>query len=84
MKQVLELLGKPQSLIQYVKDRPHDRRYAIDAAKAKHELGRAPRYRFEEALGATVRWYLEHRSWWERVISGEYLRCCEKQYGSRA
>jgi dTDP-glucose 4,6-dehydratase len=84
VKQVLELLGKPQSLVKYVKDRPgHDRRYAIDAAKAKRELGWAPRHRFEDALAATVRWYVEHRPWWERIISGEYLRYYEKQYGAR-
>ena len=84
VKQVLELVGKPQSLVKYVKDRPgHDRRYAIDAAKAKRELGWAPRHRFEDALAATVRWYVEHRPWWERIISGEYLRYYEKQYGAR-
>ncbi len=81
---VLELVGKPRSLIQFVKDRPgHDRRYAIDAAKAARELGWSPRRRFEEALADTVRWYLEHRPWWERVISGEYLKYYERQYGGR-
>ena len=81
---MLELLGKPQSLIQFVKDRPgHDRRYAIDAAKAKRELGWMLRHRFEDALAATVRWYVEHRPWWERIISGEYLKYYEKQYGAR-
>jgi dTDP-glucose 4,6-dehydratase len=85
VKQVLKLVGKPESLIKYVKDRPgHDRRYAIDAAKAQRELGWAPRHRFEDALGTTVRWYVEHRAWWERIISGEYLRYYEKQYGTRA
>jgi dTDP-glucose 4,6-dehydratase len=84
VRQVLRLLGKPESLISYVKDRPgHDRRYAIDAAKAKAKLGWAPRHTFEDALAATVRWYLEHRPWWERIISGEYLRYYERQYGGR-
>src|SRR5512142_195017 len=67
VKLVLELVGKPQSLITYVKDRPgHDRRYAIDAAKATRELGWTPRRRFEDALAETVRWYVDHRAWWER------------------
>ncbi len=84
VKQVLALLGKPESLIQYVKDRPgHDRRYAIDSSKAQAALGWTPRHRFEEALASTVRWYVENRPWWERVISGEYLRYYEKQYGGR-
>ncbi len=84
VKLVLELVGKPQSLITYVKDRPgHDRRYAIDAEKARRELGWAPRRRFEDALAETVRWYVDHRAWWERIISGEYLKYYEKQYGAR-
>jgi dTDP-glucose 4,6-dehydratase len=84
VKQVLALLGKPESLVQYVKDRPgHDRRYAIDPRKAEGELGWAPGHRFEEALAATVRWYVEHRAWWERILTGEYLRYYEKQYGGR-
>ncbi len=85
VKQVLKLVGKPESLIKYVTDRPgHDRRYAIDAAKAQRELGWAPRHGFEDALAATVRWYVDHRAWWERIISGEYLSYYEKQYGARS
>ena len=84
VKTVLRLLGKPESLIQYVKDRPgHDRRYAIDSSRARRELGWAPRRRFDEALAATVAWYLEHRAWWERVRSGAYLEYYDRQYGSR-
>jgi dTDP-glucose 4,6-dehydratase len=83
VKQVLSLVGKPESLIEYVKDRlGHDRRYAIDSSKAQAMLGWAPRHRFEEALAATVRWYVENRPWWERVISGEYLKYYDKQYGA--
>jgi dTDP-glucose 4,6-dehydratase len=67
-----------------VKDRPgHDRRYAIDASKAAAKLGWTPRHRFEDALAATVRWYVDHRPWWERIISGEYLSYYTKQYGAR-
>jgi dTDP-glucose 4,6-dehydratase len=85
VKAVLRLVGKPESLIQYVKDRPgHDRRYAIDARKATRELGWEPRHRFEEALAATVQWYREHRGWWERIRTGEYLHYYERQYGGRA
>jgi len=82
---VLDILGKPRSLVKFVKDRPgHDRRYAIDASRAARELDWAPRHRFEEALRTTVAWYVEHRGWWERVISGEYQRYYDKQYGNRA
>ncbi len=82
---VLDLLGKPQSLIQFVKDRlGHDRRYAIDASKVQRELGWGARHRFEEALAGTVRWYCEHRPWWEDIISGEYRTYYERQYGGRA
>jgi dTDP-glucose 4,6-dehydratase len=85
VKLVLELVGKSESPIQYVKDRPgHDRRYAIDASRACRELSWAPRHRFEEALAATVQWYREHRGWWERIRTGEYLGYYEKQYGGRS
>jgi len=81
---VLERLGKPESLIRHVTDRPgHDRRYAIDSAKAARELGWAPRRKFEEALADTVTWYLDHRPWWERILSGEYTRYYAQQYGGR-
>jgi dTDP-glucose 4,6-dehydratase len=84
VRRVLAQLGKPESLIQYVKDRPgHDRRYAIDATRARTRLGWAPRHAFEEGLAETVRWYVEHRGWWERVLSGEYREYYERQYGSR-
>ena len=84
VKRVLRLLDKPESLIKFVKDRPgHDRRYAIDSGKAQAKLGWAPRRRFEDALAETVRWYLDHRAWWEAIISGDYLRYYERQYGGR-
>jgi dTDP-glucose 4,6-dehydratase len=70
---VLALLGKTRSLVAFVKDRPgHDRRYAIDDAKARRELGWAPRRSFDLGLAETVRWYVEHRGWWERILSGAY------------
>jgi dTDP-glucose 4,6-dehydratase len=57
----------------FVSDRPgHDARYAMDATKISHDLGWTPRYSFETGLRQTVQWYLENRSWWERVRSRLY------------
>ncbi len=62
-----------EKLIEFVTDRPgHDARYAIDAGKIKAELGWQPRHGFEDGLRQTVRWYLDHKDWWERVMSGAY------------
>jgi len=84
VRKVLDLVGKPHALIQYVKDRPgHDRRYAIDASKARRDLLWAPLRGFEDALSATVEWYRANRAWWERILSGEYLRSHERRYGGR-
>lgn len=64
---------KYRDLITFVKDRPgHDERYAIDASKIERELGWTPEQTFESGLRKTVRWYLENRQWWERVLSGSY------------
>jgi dTDP-glucose 4,6-dehydratase len=82
-REILGLLGKPESLIQPVADRPgHDRRYALDAAKV-WRLGWAPRYPFASALEATVRWYCEHEAWWRPLKSGEFRAYYERQYGRR-
>jgi dTDP-glucose 4,6-dehydratase len=60
-------------LITFVTDRPgHDQRYAIDASKIRRELGWRPRWTFDEGLRSTVRWFLDNRGWWERVMSGAY------------
>jgi dTDP-glucose 4,6-dehydratase len=68
-------LGSYRELITFVADRPgHDRRYAIDAAKIRRELGWAPSHSFVDGLRATVRWYLDHRGWCERITSGVYRR----------
>ena len=77
----LETLSKPESLITYVRDRPgHDRRYAIDNTKITTELGWAPAYTFEEGIRETIRWYLDHPGWVERVTSGAYQRYYQEMY----
>lgn len=84
VKAVLKELGKPESLITYVKDRPgHDRRYAIDPTKIETELGWRPTYNFEQGIKVTVKWYLENKDWWEKIISGEYQEYYEKMYANR-
>ncbi len=84
VKLILQKLGKPESLITFVKDRPgHDRRYAIDASKIERELGWRPQETFESGIEKTIQWYLEHRKWWERIISGEYQKYYELQYEKR-
>jgi len=83
-KKILELLEKGQDLIEYVKDRPgHDRRYAMDYAKIKKELGWQPRTSFDEGMKKTVEWYKANEDWWREIKSGEYLKYYEKQYGER-
>ncbi len=70
---LLTLLGKPDTLISFVRDRPgHDRRYAIDAGRIQAELGWEPRHTFQSGMRETVAWYLDHRDWWERVRSEAY------------
>jgi len=81
--EILRWLGKPDSLIRLVADRPgHDRRYALDATKL-WKLGWAPRYPFGSALETTVRWYREHETWWRPLKSGEFRAWYERQYGNR-
>jgi dTDP-glucose 4,6-dehydratase len=81
---LLRTMGKPESLITYVKDRPgHDRRYAIDAGKIKKELGWEPAITFEQGLPRTVEWYLSHELWWQRIISGAYQEYYKEMYEHR-
>lgn len=84
VKLILKKLGKSEDLIEYVKDRPgHDRRYAIDSSKIQNELGWKPSFEFEQAMDYTIEWYLKNKTWWERIISGEYQKYYELQYGNR-
>ncbi len=73
VRKLLALLGKPDTLIRFVTDRPgHDRRYAMNTTKARTDLKWEPTKGFEDGLAATVSWYLEHRVWWERVLTEAY------------
>jgi len=84
VKTILKALGKPESLIKYVTDRPgHDMRYAIDPTKIETELGWKPTYTFDTGIEMTINWYLENREWWENIISGEYQNYFDKMYGNR-
>ncbi|MBN9522079.1 dTDP-glucose 4,6-dehydratase [bacterium] len=79
---LLDLLGKPRTLIKYVKDRPgHDRRYAIDCAKAERELGWTPQWTFETGIRETIAWYRENAAWVAGIKTKDYLNYYEKQYG---
>ncbi len=83
-KKILALVGKDESFIDYVKDRPgHDVRYAIDAGKLRNALGWKSEVSFDEGLKQTVEWYETHRDWWEKIKSGDYLKYYQKQYGKR-
>ncbi len=82
VREILRLCGRGEDLIRYVKDRPgHDRRYAMDATKARRDLEWSPRWRFEDGLAATVRWYGEHRRWWERLKDPGFKAYYARQYG---
>ncbi|MEJ3718861.1 dTDP-glucose 4,6-dehydratase [Paenibacillus polymyxa] len=84
VKTILKELGKPESLISYVQDRPgHDRRYGIDPTKIMNELGWKPKHSFETGIKETIRWYLDNEEWWTRIQSGEYQQYYAKQYDSR-
>ena len=80
-KKILALLGKDESYIKFVKDRPgHDLRYAINFSKIRKELGWKPKHSFDEALKKTVEWYKNNKSWWKKIKSGEFLEYYKKHY----
>lgn len=83
IKLILKIMGKEESLIEFVKDRPgHDLRYSIDASKIKNELGWEPEYKFEDALKETIEWFKKNKQWWENIVnSSDYKEYYEKQYG---
>jgi dTDP-glucose 4,6-dehydratase len=81
---LLALAGKPESLIQYVKDRPgHDRRYALSSEKILRETGWRPKVDFETGLARTIEWYRANAPWVARVRSGEYRNYYERNYANR-
>ena len=81
VKTILKVLGKPESLITYVTDRPgHDRRYAIDPTKMETELGWKPVYNFDTGIVETIKWNVENKEWLANVESGEYQNWLERHY----
>ena len=84
VKIILKALNKPEFLITHVTDRKgHDMRYAIDPAFIHAELGWLPKTKFEDGIQMTIQWYLDHKSWWEDIVNGEYQNYYERMYGGR-
>ncbi|WP_248927701.1 dTDP-glucose 4,6-dehydratase [Paenibacillus hamazuiensis] len=82
---ILQELGKPFSLIEFVPDRlGHDRRYAIDSAKIRSQLGWNPLYTFEEGIVQTVNWYVSHAEWWQSILDGTYRRIDQAGRGGQS
>ena len=78
---ILKALDKPETLIKNVEDRKgHDMRYAIDPHKLETELGWKPRYNFDTGIQQTIQWYLDNKTWWQNILSGEYQNYFEKMY----
>ena len=84
VKLILQALGKPESLITFVTDRKgHDMRYAIDPTFIHEKLGWLPETKFADGIQKTIEWYLDNKSWWQEILSGEYQKYCERMYGNR-
>ena len=85
VRKILQLTGRDESLVHYVKDRPgHDRRYAIDATRIRTQLGWQPRHSWEQGLAATVQWYRDNTEWMERLRNGEARAFFERHYAERS
>lgn len=84
VKLICKALGKPESLIHFVKDRKgHDRRYAIDPAKIHRELGWLPETKFADGIQKTIQWYLDNEEWWQPIVNGDYVKYYDRMYESR-
>lgn len=84
VKLIIHELGKSEDLITFVTDRKgHDMRYAIDPTKIHNELGWLPETKFADGIKKTIQWYLDNKSWWQEIISGEYRNYYEKMYSNR-
>lgn len=85
VRTILKHLGKPESLMKYVQDRPgHDRRYALDSSKLQQELGWEPQVSFDDGIRRTIDWYVNNAEWLAHARSGEYLKYYERHYVHRA
>lgn len=81
VKLIINTIGRNESCIKYVKDRPgHDRRYAIDNTKITTQLGWKPKYTFEQGMNETIEWYLNNKEWIEHIVSGDYVKYYDKMY----
>lgn len=84
VKTILNILGKSEELITYVKDRPgHDKRYAIDSSKIQNELGWSPKMNFENGIKQTIEWYFNNQNWIKNIKNGDYMSYYEKNYSNK-
>lgn len=84
VKTILNILGKSEELITYVKDRPgHDKRYAIDSSKIQNELDWSPKINFENGIKQTIEWYLNNQNWIKNIKNGDYMSYYEKNYSNK-